>query len=87
MLRPPLRWLIYWRMGPAWGWKIDLTFFLRFKGSGLVLGIKMRLYAVQTREEMLSRHISFPWSNCEASREGRYNVADIVGIARKIRYS
>lgn len=39
------------------------------------------------REETLSMHMSFTWIRCDVKKAGRNVMAEIVGIARKIRCS
>lgn len=39
------------------------------------------------REEKLSVHMSLTWTRCDVKKAGRNVVAEMAGIARKIRYS
>ena len=50
-----------------------------------MLGTKKRMYAVARREVTLRMLTSLAWSSGDIIRAGRYDVAAIAGMARKMR--
>lgn len=84
-LNPPLRRLMYCLIGPSLVCAPRLGLAL-FDESALELGMKMRIYAVATREVMQRRLRSLALIRRDMMRAGMYVVAATVGIARKMRW-